>query len=209
MSVSAKAAALLIVSSFVAWAAPVSTTSPSASSRTPSGCSTSDSTCVRWSGVPADNDNNPGDGRSVAATRSAAAPGGPPRPLTDAGRRRPGTQARRVTTSTTSSDPAVSPDGSKIAFISADPGEPYQVFVINADGTGERYIGEGVNPQWSPDGATIAAKVSNAGARPPSRNEPSPLPSRNCRNQLCVSTQSATRQSDSPCLLLISNSRIP
>ena len=72
----------------------------------------------------------------------------------------PGSQARRVTTSTSSSDPAVSPDGSKIAFISADPGEPYQVFVINADGTGRRQVTSSSpaksQPAWSPDGARIA-----------------------------------------------------
>ena len=72
----------------------------------------------------------------------------------------PGAQAQRVTTSTSSSDPAVSPDGSQIAFISADPGEPYQVFVVNADGSGRRQVTTSPpaksQPAWSPDGSRIA-----------------------------------------------------
>ena len=72
----------------------------------------------------------------------------------------PGSPATRVTTSTSSADPAVSPDGSKVAFISADPGEPYQVFVVNADGTGRRQVTTSSpaksQPAWSPDGTRIA-----------------------------------------------------
>jgi len=52
----------------------------------------------------------------------------------------PGRPATRLTHSTTSSNPVYSPDGSKIAFVSADPGGSYQVFVINADGTGRRPV---------------------------------------------------------------------
>ena len=77
----------------------------------------------------------------------------------------PGSPARRVTTSTSSSDPAVSPDGTKIAFISADPGGVNQVFVINADGTGRRQVTHGSSPAqdpaWAPDnrGITFAANT--------------------------------------------------
>lgn len=73
----------------------------------------------------------------------------------------PGSPARRVTTSTSSSNPAVSPDGNRIAFISADPGDPAnQVFVVNADGTGRRKVTTDspgkTEPAWSPDGTRIA-----------------------------------------------------
>jgi Tol biopolymer transport system component len=39
---------------------------------------------------------------------------------------------------------------------------PDGIWVIDADGTGERYVGDGANPSWSPDGRYIAA-VRNDG----------------------------------------------
>jgi Tol biopolymer transport system component len=70
-------------------------------------------------------------------------------------------------------DPAWSPDGTRIAFFStrSDPG---QIFVMDADGsnviplahTGE-YCDE---PAWSPDGARIAFVIS-AGERPSYQRE--------------------------------------
>ncbi len=52
---------------------------------------------------------------------------------------------------------AWSPDGSQIAFDSPDPntGKP-SLYVMDADGTGRRLLGEGSSPSWSPDGSTIA-----------------------------------------------------
>ena len=56
-------------------------------------------------------------------------------------------------------DPAWSPDGKKIAFMSTRDG-PLDVYTMNADGTGVKRltnnsIGE-VNSAWSPDGTKIA-----------------------------------------------------
>jgi carboxyl-terminal processing protease len=56
-------------------------------------------------------------------------------------------------------DPSWSPDGHKIVFTS-DRGSGADIYVMNADGTGERRLtndqpGQGA-PFWSPDGSTIA-----------------------------------------------------
>ena len=57
-------------------------------------------------------------------------------------------------------DPAWSPDGAKIAFVSARTGAPH-VYVMNADGTGTTALTSGekyndTHPTWSPDAASIA-----------------------------------------------------
>ena len=72
----------------------------------------------------------------------------------------PGGSATRLTFSNGSSDPAYSPDGSRIAFISAKPGGTRQVWVMNADGSNPRQITNTnttkQEPTWSPDGTKIA-----------------------------------------------------
>ena len=72
----------------------------------------------------------------------------------------PGGTATRITFSNGSSDPAYSPDGSKVAFVSSNPGGGYQIFVMNADGTGRRQVTTSATPKtepaWSPDGTRIA-----------------------------------------------------
>jgi TolB protein len=72
----------------------------------------------------------------------------------------PGGAPQRLTTSTGSSDPVYSPDGTKIAFVSANPGGAYQIFVANADGSGRTPVTSGSSakqqPTWSPDGNRIA-----------------------------------------------------
>ena len=73
----------------------------------------------------------------------------------------PGGTAARITTSNGSSNPAYSPDGSKIAFVSTN----NQVFVMNADGSGRRQVTTSntakTEPTWSADGSRIAY-VSNS-----------------------------------------------
>lgn len=52
-------------------------------------------------------------------------------------------------------NPALSPDGSKIAFQIVAKG----MFVINADGTNLRSLGKGSNPTWMPDNNTLIYTV--------------------------------------------------
>ena len=73
----------------------------------------------------------------------------------------PGGTATRITVSNGSANPAYSPDGSKIAFVSTN----NQVFVMNADGSGRRQVTTSAtaktDPTWSADGTRIAY-VSNS-----------------------------------------------
>lgn len=57
-------------------------------------------------------------------------------------------------------DTVWSPDGTWIAFTTfGEPpstGRAGNIWVIRPDGSGETYVGEGVNPVWSPDGSQLA-----------------------------------------------------
>ncbi len=58
-------------------------------------------------------------------------------------------------------DPAVSPDGTRIAFCSIRKTLYFQIYVMNSDGTDQRRItdiktGDACGPVWSPDGKKIA-----------------------------------------------------
>ena len=67
-----------------------------------------------------------------------------------------GSALTRLTDTTwTESQPAWSPDGSKIAFASTESGG-WGIHVMNADGSGETMLTGGSQPAWSPDGTRIA-----------------------------------------------------
>lgn len=52
-------------------------------------------------------------------------------------------------------DPAWSPAGGVIAFVSERDGAP-AIYLMNEDGTGQRRVAPGVSPVWSPDGTKLA-----------------------------------------------------
>ena len=68
-----------------------------------------------------------------------------------------GTGLRQLTTGPAQEfDPSWSPDGRRVAY-RVDPGlGASDVYVMNADGSGQRRIAGGISPAWSPDGALIA-----------------------------------------------------
>jgi TolB protein len=67
-----------------------------------------------------------------------------------------GTDLTRLTNSPQPDfDPSWSPDGTQIAFRSERSGEP-EIWIMNADGTGQRRLAAGLSPAWSPDGSLIA-----------------------------------------------------
>jgi Tol biopolymer transport system component len=71
----------------------------------------------------------------------------------------------RLSTSQAGFQPAWSPDGGRIAFVTLDAKE---LFLINPDGTGEMHLTQGLGdsdaPAWSPDGSRIAFGTAQAGA---------------------------------------------
>jgi WD40-like Beta Propeller Repeat len=55
------------------------------------------------------------------------------------------------------SDPVWSQDGQKIAFTRTDPATGAEaIWVMNANGSGQVSLGEGLGPAWSPDGQKLA-----------------------------------------------------
>ncbi len=61
-----------------------------------------------------------------------------------------GSAARLTTDPAEDTDPAFSPDGSKIAFQRYDGGG--DVYVMNVDGSDQTVLAEGYDPAWTPDG---------------------------------------------------------
>ena len=91
------------------------------------------------------------------------------------GRYRPAVDAKGAVTVLADIDsitpPAVSPDGTKVAFSGAVGDESlglYALFVVNVDGSGLTQLTQGkfgeFDPAWSPDGQTIAVAQNPSGA---------------------------------------------
>lgn len=84
-----------------------------------------------------------------------------------------GTKAQRLTAATqgsVSSLPDWSPDGRRIAFVryravpgSGGRGTDFEVYVVNADGTGERRLGKGNSPRWTSDGRFLVVERAGRG----------------------------------------------
>jgi Tol biopolymer transport system component len=67
-------------------------------------------------------------------------------------------------------EPVWSPDGTRIAFIGDPGGVSFDLYVVNADGTGLRLvlataIADERDPAWSPDGRRIVFSADFAGTR--------------------------------------------
>jgi TolB protein len=68
-------------------------------------------------------------------------------------------------------DPAVSPDGTQVAFTRWDGAEMGTLYVTNLDGSGERVVLsetlQAKSPAWSPDGQSIVVSFQHGGIRDP------------------------------------------
>jgi Tol biopolymer transport system component len=62
-----------------------------------------------------------------------------------------------------SSDPVWSPDGSKVAFRRFNGLDDFDIWVMYADGSGQRRIASGGFPAWSPDSKRLTFYTSSGG----------------------------------------------
>jgi hypothetical protein len=120
-----------------------------------------------WGGVQIFVDNDVADGQLVGVRRNLAFAGhvSSPRDIYTVGVDRIG--ARRLTTSTADeTSPAVSPDGTRIAYASKQGGN-YNIWVMNADGSAKKQLTFASKfdgyPTWSPNGSQIAFQSTRTG----------------------------------------------
>lgn len=77
------------------------------------------------------------------------------------------TITRLTDNSAKDTDPAWSPDGTKIAFVSDRDGGDREIYVMNADGSDQTritdHVGDDMDPAWSPDGSRIAIRRNVSG----------------------------------------------
>jgi TolB protein len=80
-----------------------------------------------------------------------------------------GSQRRRLTDANAHDrEPDWSPEGSKIVFVrlAGESDHSGEIYVMNANGSGERFLVNGGEPQWSPDGTQIVYSGSPPASNP-------------------------------------------
>ena len=118
----------------------------------------------RWLGSGRSPDWSPDGARIVFS--DAHVPGGISVMNTDGSGQRMLLRAEFVQPGDGVESPTWSPDGRRIAFVRANYDEPWQIYVMNADGSDPRrllndFIPTQAEPAWSPDGSMLAYETYN------------------------------------------------